>query len=151
MKITTAKQPLRTPCMTPMPSLWRGRQCDLTPTWTQFAQWYNTATRCLLQNPGNRHTEQCTFSSLLNKAHFSGLAGSPFPEEWQRRVFFFFFHKLDQNSSSCVPWRVLQRSGCTLGVLAHSLFAFFKKEIILKHKLICIYWRSIHYQYFCAL
>ena len=32
-----------------------------------------------------------------------------------------------------------------------SLFAFFKKEIILKHKLICIYWRSIHYQYFCAL
>lgn len=91
MKITTAKQPLRTPCMTPMPSLWRGRQCDLTPTWTQFAQWYNTATRCLLQNPGNGHTEQCTLSSLLNKAHFSGLAGSPFPEEWQRRVVFFFF------------------------------------------------------------
>lgn len=92
MKITTDKQPLRTPCMTPMPSLWRGRQYDLTPTWTQFAQWYNTATRCLLQNPGNRHTEQCTFSSLLNKAHFSGLAGSPFPEEWQRRVFFFFIN-----------------------------------------------------------
>lgn len=90
MKITMAKQLLRTPCMTPMRNRWKGRPCDLIPTWTQFAQWYNVANLCLLQKPGNWHTKQCTFSSLLNKLKhtFQDLLGHLFLKNDREECFF---------------------------------------------------------------
>lgn len=150
MKITMAKQLLRTPCTTPMRSQWKGRQYDSILTWTQSAQWYNTANFCLLQKLGKLTHKTVHVSSLLNKLKhtFQDLLSHPFLRNDREEC---FFHKLDHNASSCLPWRVLQKFSCTPRVLTHSLFAFLKKEIILKHKLICIYWRSIHYQYFCAL
>lgn len=93
MKITMAKQLLRTPCMTPTPRQWKGRRCDLIRTWTQFAQWYNMAKLCLLQKLGNWHTEQCTLSSLLNKLKhtFQDLLGHLFLRNDREECFFFFF------------------------------------------------------------
>lgn len=90
MKITMAKQLLKTPCMTPMRSQWKGRQYDSIPTWTRSAQWYNAAILCLLQKLGNRHTEQCTFSSLLNKLKhtFQDLLGHLFLRNGREERFF---------------------------------------------------------------
>lgn len=90
MKITMAKQLLKTPCMIPTQSQWKGKQYVSIPTWTRSAQWSNSATLCLLQKLGNRHTKQCTFSSLLNKLKhtFQDLLGHLFLRNDREECFF---------------------------------------------------------------
>lgn len=135
MKIIMDKLLLKTLCMTQMQNLWKEKQYDLTPTWTLFAQWYNAVMICFqsleFETQHSAHTVHW-FKKIFKLKHtFQDIVGHLFlrmiDKNWLWLFCFdFVFHKLD-HKSSCLPWRVLQKT------LLHSMSAnsqficFFKK------------------------
>lgn len=138
MKIIMDKLLLKTPCMTQMQSLRKGKRYGLTPTWTLFAQWYN-AVMISLQSL-ETDTQHSAHSSPIKKKKkikkklkhtFQDILGHLFLRMIDKNglwlfCFDFVFHKLYQNSSSCIPWRVL-RKFAALHECYSQFICFFKK------------------------